>query len=546
MPAEPEEPDGAEVVRKTASLPDERQRLLREAEVLRAAAERGVCGLPEMLVAPSAEGAEPCLVTAAAAGPSLAVAAPLPVLEVAGVVAEVARLLAGLHEVGLVHGSVGPSHVVLDGAGSAILVGLGDGGPVGAPAPDGGDGALDPADDVAAWGALVGHLLDWSATGDAEPLVALRRSLAGRRRGRGRARQGPRHRHEHGGNERNGDEHERRVLAALADQAQDPDPARRPSARSLAVAISHRIPSARVPGAVATAPPVQATGLLERLAAHVVTTGGSPVADATWSADAAVTADPPPWARRRRRPRLGGRARAGAPTADPGPAQPSSTGAEPVVGDRGSARRSPASRRQGTTSGRDGAPPGPLLAPGVAARQRSTSAEGGPPLPFGWRRPAAPRRWLALAAAGGVLAVAAALAAARPTGSPHGAPPAGCAPVAAPAADVDGDGCEEAVAWSEGILQAGSARFALGGPGDAWAIGDWDCDGRRTPALLHRGALAVFDTWPSPGAELQGRLVADAVAATALTVVPGPDGCDHPSPVGSGTGGRPAGAGGAP
>lgn len=534
VPAEPEEPDGAEVVRKTASVPGERRRLLREAEVLRAAAERGVRGLPEVLVAPSAEGAEPCLVTAAVAGPSLAVAAPLPVLEVAGVVGEVARLLAGLHEVGLVHGSVGPGHVVLDGAGGAILVGLGDGGPVGAPSPDATAGALDPATDVAAWGALVGHLLDRSATADTEPLVALRRSLAERRAGRGRARQVARRGDEHGGDEHGGDEHERRVLAALADQAQDPDPARRPSARSLAAAISHRIPNARVPGAVANAPPVPATGLLERLAAHVVTDGGAPVADATRTAAAGATAsDDPPGARRRRRPRFRDRDRSATPRADPTAVLASPAGPEAPVGDQGSGRP-PARRPARSASRRDGALSGPLLLPGTAAQERSSSGEEPHPLPRAFRRPAASRRWLALAASGSVLAVAAILTAARPTGSPHAAPPAGCAPVAAPAADVDGDGCEEAVAWTEGILQAGSARFALGGPGDAWAVGDWDCDGRRTPALLHQGALAVFDTWPGPGAELQGRLVAEAPGATGLTVVPGPDGCDRPSPVEAG------------
>jgi len=84
------------------------------------------------------------------------------------------------------------------------------------------------------------------------------------------------------------------------------------------------------------------------------------------------------------------------------------------------------------------------------------------------------------------------------------------------------------VAWVDGVLQAGSARFALGGPGDAWAIGDWDCDGRRTPAVLHQGAVAVFDSWPGPGGELQGRQVAVAASpASTLGVAPGPYGCDR-------------------
>jgi hypothetical protein len=60
-------------------------------------------------------------------------------------------------------------------------------------------------------------------------------------------------------------------------------------------------------------------------------------------------------------------------------------------------------------------------------------------------------------------------------------------------------------------------------------VGDWDCDGRRTPALLHDGALAVFDDWPAPGGELQGRPVATAAEASGVTAVPVPGGCDRPS-----------------
>ncbi|MFP5376515.1 MAG: hypothetical protein ACLGIO_07020 [Acidimicrobiia bacterium] len=104
-----------------------------------------------------------------------------------------------------------------------------------------------------------------------------------------------------------------------------------------------------------------------------------------------------------------------------------------------------------------------------------------------------------------------------------------CAPVAPPAADADGDGCEETVQRVGDVLQAGVARFALGGPDDAWAVGDWDCDGRRTPALLHDGVLDLFDGWPEPGAEVPGRPVAAAPGATAITVVSGPGGCEQPA-----------------
>jgi hypothetical protein len=524
VPAEPDEPDGPEVVRKTAGDPEERERLLREADVLRAAAELGVPGLPEVITAPTSGCAVACLVTAAAAGPSLAVAAPLPVLEVAGVAAEVARLLAGLHEAGLVHGAVGPSHVVLDGAGGAILVGLGDGGPIGASSNDPASGPLDPADDVAGWGALVGHLLDWSATAEDEPLTALRRSLADRR---------PRRRGPSSAPSRHG-EHERRVLAAIADQAQDPDPARRPSSRALAAAVTHRIPGALVPGAVPALTAARATGLLDRLAAHVVTSGAGPPPPASPSPPNGRPPARPPsapsTARRRWRAPAVDPPRAGTHGPDPAP----STSAAP--GAAAGHRRQPGLRRPRQP------PEAPLHVPSATEERRAVVDDGQEAgRPDDGHNPRAraaghlwPRHWVAPAAAAVLLVLAVAVAD-RPMGS---APPpttagraAGCAATASPAADIDGDGCEEPITWSDGILQAGSARFALGRPGDAWAVGDWDCDGRRTPALLHQGSLAVFDSWPEPGAELQGRVVGTADGATAITVVPGPDGCDRPSAI---------------
>ena len=503
--------DGMEVVRKTASLPEERARLLREAEVLRTAWDRDVSGLATVVAWPSAEVDEPCLVTAGVAGPSLAVAAPLPAIEVAGAAAEVARILAELHQVGLVHGAVEPGHVVLDGGGGVILVGLGYGGTVGAPAEDPTAGPLDPADDVAGWGMLVSHLLDWSAAGEDEPLVALRRSLATRRvRRAGRRLPHPRP-----------DEAERRVLAALADQAQDPDPARRPSARSLAVAVPHRIPAARVPGAVVATQPRRgpATGLLDRLSAHVAAT-----AAAAGTAAPAVPADPPlessprP-ARTAGRPRSFGRRDPSLP---------------PVRTDRhGASSRFGSLRRRGGadpvearfSSAGEAADPAP---PGQAADDLDLRARRPPQ--SGSRRLA----WAGAAAALVVVAAPAVVARLRATEQPIGAAvavpqPIGCPAAAPPAADVDGDGCEEPVRFADGVLQAGGARFALGAAGTAWTVGDWDCDGRRTLALLQGGGIAVFDTWPAPGAELRGRHVSAPPGASELAAVADPDGCERPA-----------------
>ena len=42
-------------------------------------------------------------------------------------------------------------------------------------------------------------------------------------------------------------------------------------------------------------------------------------------------------------------------------------------------------------------------------------------------------------------------------------------------------------------------RYALGRPGDVTIVGDWDCDGTDTPALLRpaTGEVAIFSEWPA-------------------------------------------------
>lgn len=96
-------------------------------------------------------------------------------------------------------------------------------------------------------------------------------------------------------------------------------------------------------------------------------------------------------------------------------------------------------------------------------------------------------------------------------------------------ADVDGDGCEEALAFGRGILQAGAVRYAVGGEGDVVATGDWDCDGRSTLALLRgrSGGVWVFDEWAGPGQSLPGRRAGRVDGAVALEAVDGGGGCDE-------------------
>lgn len=79
-------------------------------------------------------------------------------------------------------------------------------------------------------------------------------------------------------------------------------------------------------------------------------------------------------------------------------------------------------------------------------------------------------------------------------------------------ADVDGDGCPDAVGWdgerAEATVHPAAGQpvaFALGAPGDQLLVGDWDGDGAASPALYRAstGVLATFDDWPTAtGAEV--------------------------------------------
>lgn len=144
--------------------------------------------------------------------------APLPAAEVAGLAAAVAATVGDLHELGVVHGGIDASHVLVTTDGRPLLCSLGRGG--------------HPAEDVAAIGRLVTFLLV-----QAPPEERRRLGLGLGRLGRERLGSmlappvGP-------------------TLATLAAEAMADDPAGRPTAHALADAIRRRIPGARLPGAV--------------------------------------------------------------------------------------------------------------------------------------------------------------------------------------------------------------------------------------------------------------------------------------------------------
>jgi hypothetical protein len=95
--------------------------------------------------------------------------------------------------------------------------------------------------------------------------------------------------------------------------------------------------------------------------------------------------------------------------------------------------------------------------------------------------------------------------------------------------DVDGDGCADAVAISDGVVAVHGTRFAVGAPGDDVVVGDWDCDGIATPAVLRpsTGEVFVFSTWSGPGADVTVPSVARVSGGQHAVVQAAPAGCAH-------------------
>lgn len=87
-----------------------------------------------------------------------------------------------------------------------------------------------------------------------------------------------------------------------------------------------------------------------------------------------------------------------------------------------------------------------------------------------------------------------------------------CETVAGPLrADVDGDGCDEPVEWRAAEAEVAYPdpdgallRFRVGRPGDDLVLGDWDCDGTATAAVVRpaTGETFVFDAWAASGETL--------------------------------------------
>jgi hypothetical protein len=176
--------------------------LRREGERLRHAAHPGVVSVVRSAVA--GDGWE--LVLAHGGRALSTLRRPSPV-QVAAIAAGVASTLADLHAIGIVHGRIDASHVLISEGGRPRLCGFGDG-----------ISAASPDDDVAALGALIEEILGRDE--EPEPIPERRWGRRGRWNG-----------------------WERRALLTLADQATTDSPSRRPTARRLAAAITEAVPT---------------------------------------------------------------------------------------------------------------------------------------------------------------------------------------------------------------------------------------------------------------------------------------------------------------
>jgi hypothetical protein len=436
------------------------------------------------------------------------------VADVAGVAASVASTLADLHDAGIVHGRLDASHVLLGDAGRPRLCGW-----------SGPDGA-GPVDDVAAWGRLVEDLL----TRAPSP----RRGLRAAARGAGPA--------------------ARRALLAVVDRATDPVPTRRPSARVLADMVMTAVPGAALPEG-GPAPAVRPRGdTLDRIWSYA----GEPSEDERWAAAFGTAPDDfgPEAARigRSSQPTRGDlvvdHQLHGRPTdsTTTGPHDLPLAQVEalewdaPAIDDRRDGRGFTDPSLLDESSG-DAVPD---VTEADDGRTRDHVPVGTRPrsLPAAAAAASAPRRGGRLTAVGAAVGVAALVtvgltgaAIARGSGGDADAtrPAAnrpGCATAIRPAADVDGDGCRETLVVDGSTIDAGVARWTLGEPGDLVTVGDWDCDGEASAALLRpaSGDVFVFATWAEldrPVTVAAVDQVAGAAAVRAEPVGEGEPPCDR-------------------
>ncbi|MCA1684319.1 MAG: hypothetical protein LC708_04245, partial [Actinobacteria bacterium] len=94
-------------------------------------------------------------------------------------------------------------------------------------------------------------------------------------------------------------------------------------------------------------------------------------------------------------------------------------------------------------------------------------------------------------------------------------------------ADTDADGCPEALRWTDGVVEAGDRRWAVGQAGDRVAVADWSCSGRATLALLRpaTGEVFVFDGWARSGHDVVAESAGRVEGGFAIRAADTGDGC---------------------
>ena len=77
------------------------------------------------------------------------------------------------------------------------------------------------------------------------------------------------------------------------------------------------------------------------------------------------------------------------------------------------------------------------------------------------------------------------------------------------------------------VVEHGGSLYSVGAPGDFVRTGDWDCDGQPTPAIVRpsSGHVVLFDVWPGPGQSISMPVRWEVDAPTGAEVVES-NGCD--------------------
>jgi len=449
------------VVEKRASTVDDAKALIHEAEILAAARHPGVVETLGL----EGDRRMPVLVTTFVDGPSLDHVGALDLDEVAGVVASAAATLADLHDLGLVHGALTAGHVIIGPHGHTVLCGFGRAGRVGEGAARQG-GTPDP--DSRSGSATVGSGSPSDPSDDVRALGALIRALV--------ADDGPDpDRTRRSQADAAGPTAQALLQIAEAAFAADNDLV---TARTMTSAVYESVPGARLPRLVASS--------------H-----GRPRQDTPAVASKAPAAFDGPLDDWRRQ--------LGAATTRPSPRRWSTF----------------ALRRRGAVTAGVVATllvgitvASALLTMSASPRREATSAGRRPAPTFG--APATSE------SATSVSVTLASTAGASTTSAPRESerrPAMACPPMTGTLeADVDGDGCGDALTFVGGVLSAGSVRWEVGAPGDQIAVGDWSCRGVRTLAVLRPSTGEVFrlDGWAGESEPLTASAVARVHNAVAV------------------------------